>query len=173
MYCVHSHIVIRSSWYQISNQSRLNAWPNITLGCNEITVWKMTSSAKRANTYDNQSKLSAARLFNSQYRLLNSSNVRNYWFACKWVRASSLSEARCQHTGSIVYHSEVPFWTKSQHANGWLITDGLVVRADVSVTWSVLSWSGVHAFEPWSGRTWGAWYFCPKSYLNQTYFIIP
>ena len=48
-------------------------------------------------------------------------------------------------------------------------TDGLVVRAGVSVTWNVLSWSGGHEFEPWSGRTWGAWYFCRKSYLNQIY----
>ena len=46
-------------------------------------------------------------------------------------------------------------------------TDGQVVRAGVSVTWNVLSWSGGHEFEPRSGRTWGAWYFCPKSYLNQ------
>ena len=36
------------------------------------------------------------------------------------------------------------------------VTDGLVVREGVSVTWSVLSWSGGHEFEPWSGRTWGA-----------------
>ena len=48
-------------------------------------------------------------------------------------------------------------------------TDGLVVRAGVSLTWNVLSWSGGHEFEPWLGRTWGAWYFCPKSYLNQGY----
>ena len=34
------------------------------------------------------------------------------------------------------------------------ITDGLVVRAGVSVTWTVLSWSGGHEFEPRSGRTW-------------------
>ena len=39
----------------------------------------------------------------------------------------------------------------------------------ISVTWTVLSWSGGHEFEPRSGRTWGAWYFCPKSYLNQKY----
>ena len=38
---------------------------------------------------------------------------------------------------------------------------------DVSVTRNVLSWSGGHESEPWSGRTWGAWYFCPKQYLNQ------
>ena len=52
------------------------------------------------------------------------------------------------------------------------VTDGLVVRAGVSVTWTVglLSLSaGGHEFEPWSGRTWSAWYFCPKSYLNQKY----
>ena len=47
------------------------------------------------------------------------------------------------------------------------ITDGQVVRAGVSVTWNVLSWSWGHEFEPWSGRTWCAWYFCPKLYLNQ------
>ena len=46
------------------------------------------------------------------------------------------------------------------------VTDGLVVKAGVSVTWTVLSWSGGHEFAQ-SGRTGGAWYFCPKSYLNQ------
>ena len=50
------------------------------------------------------------------------------------------------------------------------VTDGQVVRAGVSVTWNVLSWSGGHEFEPWLGRTWGALYFCPKSYLNQNIF---
>ena len=50
------------------------------------------------------------------------------------------------------------------------VTDGQVVRAGVSVTWNVLSWSGGHEFEPQSGGTWGAWYFCPKSYLNQNTF---
>ena len=47
------------------------------------------------------------------------------------------------------------------------VTDGRVVTAGVSVTLTVLSWSGGHEFEPHEGRTWGAWYFCPKSYLNQ------
>ena len=47
------------------------------------------------------------------------------------------------------------------------VTDGLVVREGVSVTWTVLSRSGGHEFEPQSGQTGGAWYFCPKSYLNQ------
>ena len=51
------------------------------------------------------------------------------------------------------------------------VPDGRVVRAGVwdhvSVTWNVLSWSRGHEFEPRSGRTCGAWYFCPKSYLNQ------
>ena len=47
------------------------------------------------------------------------------------------------------------------------VTDGQVVGAGVSVTWNVWSWSGGHEFEPCSGRTWGAWYFCLKSYLNQ------
>ena len=47
------------------------------------------------------------------------------------------------------------------------VTDGLVVRTGVSVTWNVLPWSGGHEFEPRSGRTLGAWYFCPKSYLNK------
>ena len=37
----------------------------------------------------------------------------------------------------------------------------------VWVTWNVLSWSGDHEFEPQSGWTLGAWYLCPKSYLNQ------
>ena len=48
------------------------------------------------------------------------------------------------------------------------VTDGRVVRAGISVTWDILSCSGGHEFEPRSDRTWGAWYICPKSYLNQT-----
>ena len=51
----------------------------------------------------------------------------------------------------------------------WEVTDGQVVRAGISVTWTVLSRSGGHEFEPWLIRTWGVWYFCPKSYLNQKY----
>ena len=51
----------------------------------------------------------------------------------------------------------------------YIYTDGQVVRAGVSVTRNVLSRSGGHVFEARSGRTWGAWYFCPKSYLNQKY----
>ena len=47
------------------------------------------------------------------------------------------------------------------------VTDGQVVRAGVSVTWNVLSWSGGYEFEPRSGQTWGAWYFRSKLYLNQ------
>ena len=38
------------------------------------------------------------------------------------------------------------------------VANGQVVRAGVSVTWNVLSWSGGHEFESQSGRTWGAWY---------------
>ena len=53
------------------------------------------------------------------------------------------------------------------------VTDGLVVRASILVTWTVLSWSGGHEFEPRSGRTWGAWYFCPKLYLNQNSYQVP
>ena len=52
------------------------------------------------------------------------------------------------------------------------VTDGLVVRAGISVTWTALSWSGGHEFEPWLGWTWGAWYFCSKSYSNQKYLSI-
>ena len=49
------------------------------------------------------------------------------------------------------------------------VTDGLVVIVGVSVIWNVLSWSGGHEFKPQPGWTWGAWYFCPKWCLNQTY----
>ena len=41
------------------------------------------------------------------------------------------------------------------------------VYSAYKVTWNVLSWSGGHEFKPWLGQTLGAWYFCPKSYLNQ------
>ena len=34
-------------------------------------------------------------------------------------------------------------------------TDGQVVKAGVSVTWNVLSWSGGHEFEFRLGGTWG------------------
>ena len=45
------------------------------------------------------------------------------------------------------------------------VTDGRVVRAGVSVTWNVLSWSGGHEFEGVHSA------FCPtcKSYLIQIY----
>ena len=52
------------------------------------------------------------------------------------------------------------------------VTDCQVVRASVSVTWNVLLWSGGHEFESRSGQTWGAWYFCPKSYLIQKYLLV-
>ena len=35
------------------------------------------------------------------------------------------------------------------------VTEGRVVRAGISVTWNVLSWSGGHEFEPRSGRNRG------------------
>ena len=34
------------------------------------------------------------------------------------------------------------------------------------VTWNVLSQSEGHEFKPRSGRTWGAWYFCPNVVLE-------
>ena len=51
------------------------------------------------------------------------------------------------------------------------VTNGQVVSAGVLVTWNVLSWPGGHEFESRSGQTWGVLYFCPKSYLNQKYFV--
>ena len=36
------------------------------------------------------------------------------------------------------------------------VTDGRVIRAGVSVTWNVLSWSEGHEFELQLGQTWGA-----------------
>ena len=39
------------------------------------------------------------------------------------------------------------------------------------LSWNVLSWSGGHEFEPRSGQTWGAWYFCPTLYLNQNIYF--
>ena len=53
----------------------------------------------------------------------------------------------------------VPSFTKSQYADqkpinawyGWEVTDGRVVRAGISVTWNVMSWSGGHEFKPQSG----------------------
>ena len=37
------------------------------------------------------------------------------------------------------------------------VSDVQVDRAGVSVTWNVLSWSGVHEFEPQSDWTWDMW----------------
>ena len=45
------------------------------------------------------------------------------------------------------------------------VTDGRVVRAGVSVTWNVLSWSGGHEFKPRSGSTW----VCSTSVLIKSY----
>ena len=46
------------------------------------------------------------------------------------------------------------FW--KDRISGYKVTDGRMVRAGVSVTWSVLSWPGGRKFEPRSGRTWSA-----------------
>ena len=53
--------------------------------------------------------------------------------------------------------------------SGWKVVEIVLcmLSVRVSVTWNVLSWSGGREFEPRLGRTWGAWYFCPKSYLHQ------
>ena len=66
------------------------------------------------------------------------------------------TEASC-----LSQHNHTAIW------QGRRVTDGRVVSAGISVTWNVLSWSGGHEFEPQLRWTWGAWYFCPKSYLNQ------
>ena len=56
---------------------------------------------------------------------------------------------------------ETKLWRSAQDWQRQVI-DGGVVRAGVSVTRNVLSWSEGHKFEPQSGRT-----FCPKWYLNR------
>ena len=48
----------------------------------------------------------------------------------------------------------------------WIVTDFWVVRAGVSVTWNVLSWSGSHEFEPHLGWTWGMY---SASVLSRTW----
>ena len=63
-------------------------------------------------------------------------------------------------------------WVSSAHSGVTIpylpqVTDDQVVRAGISVTWNVLSWSGGHEFAPRLGRIWGVLYFCPKLYLNQ------
>ena len=39
--------------------------------------------------------------------------------------------------------------------NVWEVIDGRVIRAGISVTWNVLSWSGGHELEPQSDGTLG------------------
>ena len=59
-----------------------------------------------------------------------------------------------------------------QRFSSWAsVADGRVVRAGISVTWNVLSWSRGHEFEQRLGRTWVVWYFCPESHLNQNYLV--
>ena len=50
------------------------------------------------------------------------------------------------------------------HGKNWTSTSCVVHEV------YLLSRSGSREFEPRSGRTWSAWYFCPKSYSNQTNF---
>ena len=67
------------------------------------------------------------------------------WHKCEPVFISTIHSFHCTHL-------------KVCLGEGW-----------PSVTWSVWSWSGGYESEPRSGQTWGAWCFCPKSYLNQKY----
>ena len=53
---------------------------------------------------------------------------------------------------------------------GLHVTNGRVVRAGVSVAWNVLLWSEGHGFEPQSGRTWDAWYFCLSRTLTKDFW---
>ena len=93
------------------------------------------------------------------------------------VRSSAPVVSRCFPGGYnvklYISRSMLGWWLlaflHSDSLSNLAVTDGLVARAGVSVTWTVLSWSGCHEFEPRSGRTWGARYLCPKSYLNQKY----
>ena len=62
---------------------------------------------------------------------------------------------------------------KKCHADLGKVIDGTVVRACVSLTWNMLSWSGGHEFEPQSGRTWGAWCFCVScTWRKKAWFVI-
>ena len=45
------------------------------------------------------------------------------------------------------------------------VTDGQVDKTGFSATSDVLSWSSGYGFEPKSGWTWGAWYFCPNCHI--------
>ena len=101
--------------------------------------------------------LQQSRHFQSICRCLHEPGV-----PCNW---SALSSPAIKVNLSFQWYGLV-FISFSSMGMALEVTDGLVVRAGVSVTWNVLSWSGGHEFEPRSGRTWGAWYFCPKSYLN-------
>ena len=82
----------------------------------------------------------------------------------KWQCQLNLSEA-ISFTGKIkmLLKQKLPlldnkvYWRitmlREYHSAQLLI---LIIRQYVSVTWSVLSWSRGHEFEPRSGRTWGA-----------------
>ena len=75
----------------------------------------------------------------------------------------SLSESLCiwKHPDLLLMWEYVSF----------KVTDGRVVRASVSVTWNMLSWSGGHVFKLQSGQIWGAYYFLSKLCLNKKYKI--
>ena len=47
------------------------------------------------------------------------------------------------------------------------VTDWSVVKTGISGTWNVIFWSVDHGFGPWSGWTWGVYYFC-KSMISSS-----
>ena len=77
---------------------------------------------------------------------------------------SKLSAVKLDHVHARINITK-PLWSMNWLRGGWrrmvswqtvnhcvLVTDGRVVRAGISVTWNVLSWSGGHEFESQLGR---------------------
>ena len=62
----------------------------------------------------------------------------------KCVTGQLFRQCQLTCTGAIVFHSFCCYSVRQHN-----VTDGQVVRAGVSVTWNVLSWSGGHEFKLW------------------------
>ena len=108
-------------------------------------------------------KCSYPSCFFSAYHITDHHNIRSLHedheqrAMCTWVN----QHVQCSRT---LYHSLITMFSAtwfgilacmtfhSYHVKMYVeVTDDQVVRAGISVTWNVLSWSGGHEFEPRSG----------------------
>ena len=85
--------------------------------------------------------------------------------------ASVLSGTWTKHINCRCFWDPVHFKSPQTSKIMWqyisfLVTDGLVIIAGVSVAWTILSWSGGHEFNPRPGWTWGV---CGTSVISRTW----